>query len=101
MLGVLTESYLLYKIGGGFSAGLVVGILVKLFLKFLICIGLLYSASLAYLEYKGIITVNWDRLYEIFFSLRGLVPKAYDLIASFSVIAPSFMLGFHIGFRKK
>ena len=53
MLGVLIESYLLYRIGGGFSAGLIVGILVKLFLKFLICIGLLYSASLAYLEYKG------------------------------------------------
>jgi len=101
MLGVLIESYLLYRIGGGFSAGLIVGILVRLFLKFLICIGLLYSASLAYLEYKGIISINWDRLYELFFSLKGLVPKAYDLIASFGVVAPSFLLGFYIGVREK
>ena len=36
MLDVLIEAYLLYRIGGGFSAGLIVGILVRLFLKFLI-----------------------------------------------------------------
>lgn len=101
MLDYLLEHYIIHKVVGGFIIGLILGVLVKIILKVLIALGLLYTASLAYLEYKGIISIDWGEIQDMFFSLRGMVPEAYDLIASFGVVAPSFLLGFYLGFREE
>jgi len=50
------------SIGFGGVAGFLIGYAVKKAIKIMMIIIGLFFASLAYLNYQGIITINWDKL---------------------------------------
>jgi len=84
------------KIGGGAVGGFICGFLVKQLLKFLAFLLAVYFSSLAYLQYRGYIIVNWNKFYELRPLLAGLLEK----LASVGIISASFIGGFYLGFKK-
>lgn len=93
------ESFLV-KTGGGSAAGLICGVLAKQFIKLLAFLLGCYTASLAYLQYRGYITVYWGKVTRDLFSLSQYIHPVIDRVLSFGVITGSFIAGFYLGFRK-
>jgi uncharacterized membrane protein (Fun14 family) len=65
-------------IGGGFAAGAILGYAIKQVLKIVAVVVGLFIASLTYLQYQGIIDIDWSKLQTI--SQNGLTTVANTIM---------------------
>lgn len=81
----------------GIAAGFIVGFLINILFKFLVLLVGIYGGSLAYLDYKNLITIHWERIKEVLLSIDLPLSSITNLAASLSVIVVAFFFGFYIG----
>jgi uncharacterized membrane protein (Fun14 family) len=100
------------SIGFGAVAGFLIGYAVKKALKIMMIIIGLFFASLAYLNYQGIITINWDKLGSTASSattglgnatgqVAGISDQVTPTLINFGIpLTGSFAAAFVLGFMK-
>jgi uncharacterized membrane protein (Fun14 family) len=92
-----------YQVGAGGILGFIVGYAIKKLLKLLAVVVGLFSISLIYLGYTGVISVDYDKLIlaieGIFGNLGGTASWISPIIASLP-FAGTFILGIVIGLKK-
>lgn len=94
----MSELYpLLGDISMGGLSGFCVGYFAKRFLKIVAFVLGGYLASLMYLNSRGAITVNYDKIWEIG---EGAISKISDLQMSIAPLGLSFVGGFVLGLRQ-
>lgn len=95
---------LAFQIGVGGILGFSTGYAIKKIAKFLLLVLGIFMAILLYLDYSGIITINYDRLVEVVYSIIQLASsKAAGLqeyIKSQIPFAASFTAGLILGLKK-
>lgn len=88
---------ILTTIGGGFIAGMLIGWALKKLMKLVAIVTGLFLASLAYLQYQQIASINWDKIEQISEGVVNTVVSATRLVeGSTSVIAESAITNFGI-----
>ena len=95
-------SPLVYQLGTGGVLGFVVGYAIKKMIKIVIVVMGAFAALLIYLEYKGIINVNYDKFASLVGSASGLSGKASQWllpIVAHLPFAGSFAVGAALGFK--
>ena len=97
----LTSS-LVAQLGFGGIVGFVIGYAVKKILKLTLIFLGLYAASLAYLQHRGFITINYDKFSEAFQSLISMIQGGFTLPGFLTTNIPfagSLIVGFGLGFK--
>jgi uncharacterized membrane protein (Fun14 family) len=93
---------IVYQLGLGGLGGFIAGWAVKKLTKLLaILIGLFFLA-LAYLGYRGVITINYGELAEAVRTLIGVAGESVEWIVPFIASLPftgSLIVGFLLGFK--
>ena len=103
-------------IGGGFFTGVLVGYALKKVIKIAAVILGLFLATLAYLQYREIATVNWDKLQQLSedaaITFANTITQILDIASNENAMAAlalsnfgipltaSMTMGFAIGFMK-
>lgn len=100
------------SVGFGGVAGFLIGYAIKKAIKIMLVIIGLFFAALAYLNYQGIVTINWDKLGSTatgasagLGNATGQIAGIFDQVAptliNFGIpLAGSFAAAFVIGFMK-
>ncbi|RLE92026.1 MAG: hypothetical protein DRN04_11380 [Thermoprotei archaeon] len=95
---------LVFQIGVGGILGFSTGYTIKKIVKFLLLVLGIFMAILLYLDYSRIITINYDRLAEVIYSIIQIASsKASGLqeyIKSQIPFAASFSVGLILGLKK-
>ena len=94
---------LIYQLGVGAVLGFLVGYAAKKALKILAVLLGLIAALLIYLGHIGVLSVNYDLLYEYLndmFQGFGEISKVLVFLSGTLPFAGSFVLGAVIGFKK-
>lgn len=60
-------------IGGGFAAGAILGYAIKQVLKIVAVVVGLFIASLTYLQYQGIIDIDWSKLQNVLTTVANTI----------------------------
>ncbi len=94
---------ILFQVGGGTVLGFAAGYAAKKILKLaLLVIGLL-TGALIFLEYKGVISVNYDALVSAVEEAMGITQEAVESLRAHIVanvpFASSFIAAFILGFK--
>jgi uncharacterized membrane protein (Fun14 family) len=92
-----------YQLGVGGIGGFLVGYTLKKMVKIIAMILGLFSLTLIYLGYVGVISVHYDNLIEIISSVTPTITQAPELltpIVSSLPFAGSFTAGFALGIKK-
>ncbi|RLE80207.1 MAG: hypothetical protein DRJ52_06895 [Thermoprotei archaeon] len=101
MIGI---EHFLFQVSVGGLLGFATGYAVKKIAKLAILVLGIFTAILLYLEYSGVITINYAKLTEIMYNMWQVVSaKAQGMqsyVASHIPFAASFIPGFIIGFKK-
>jgi len=95
-------SPLAYQFGVGGVGGFIAGYALKKLMKLVVVIIGLFILALVYLEYKGILSVNYDALGNSVSGALGLTGQAADLITPIIAHLPfagAFGLAFFLGFK--
>ena len=87
----------------GFLCGLAAGYALKKIGKVLAVVFGVFVLALMYLQYKGIITVHYDKLFSMIVSYleKVQIPStALAALISYLPVVGTFAVGFAIGFKK-
>lgn len=102
MNDVLTS--IIYQLGLGGLGGFIIGCVVKRLTKLLAVLTGFFLFALAYLGYKGVITINYEKLTEAAETLIGATGKAVEWLVPVVATLPltgsligGFLLGLKIG----
>lgn len=93
---------LLYQLGVGAICGFIIGFAIKKMIKLIILLAGFFLLILVYLGYSGVISVNFDKLFEFVGNLVKLGQQASGLVAtiiSFLPLTGSFIIGLLLGFK--
>ncbi len=94
---------LLFQIGGGTLLGFAAGYAAKKILKLVLLLVGLLTGALIFLEYEGIIDVNYDALVSAVERAMGLTQEAAESLRAHIVanipFASSFLAAFVLGFK--
>lgn len=91
-----------YQLGAGGVLGFIVGYSIKKVAKILTVIAGLFTLALLFLEYEGIINVNYDKLLEAVENFTGIREQSSSLINPILAHLPfagSFAVAAAIGFK--
>ncbi|MEA2089262.1 MAG: FUN14 domain-containing protein [Thermoproteota archaeon] len=100
MNGVLTS--IIYQLGLGGLGGFIIGYAVKKLTKLLAILTGLFFLALAYLGYKGVITIKYEELTEAVKTLIGATGKAVEWLVPIIASLPftgSLIVGFLLGLK--
>jgi len=92
----------LYQLGVGAICGFIIGFAIKKALKLLILLVGIFLSILVYLGYSGIITINFDKLFDAvknLFDLGQQISGWLILIISTLPLTGSFIAGLILGFK--
>ncbi|MCD6241477.1 hypothetical protein J7K27_08225 [Candidatus Bathyarchaeota archaeon] len=92
----------LYQLGVGAICGFIIGFAIKKALKLLILLAGIFLSILVYLGYSGIITINFDKLFDAvknLFDLGQQISGWLILIISTLPLTGSFIAGLILGFK--
>jgi len=87
-------------VGVGGIIGLVTGYALKKLLKLAMALIGAYVLSLFYLQQKGVITINTDKLFNLTGNLTQQVIGLGQKVAGILPGTGAFVAGFYIGFKK-
>jgi uncharacterized membrane protein (Fun14 family) len=87
-------------IGVGALVGFVTGYALKKLMKLAMAIVGAYILSLFYLQQKGVITINTDKLFNLTGSLTQQVVSLSQKVVGILPGTSAFVAGFYIGFKK-
>lgn len=91
-----------YQLGIGGVGGFIAGYALKKFVKLVAVIIGLFILALAYLGYRGVISINYGALGDSVSSVLGLTGQAAEWIAPIIAhlpLAGAFGLAFFLGFK--
>jgi len=91
-----------YQIGIGGVGGFIVGYVFKKLSKLLVILLGLFIVALLYLGVKGIISINYDALWNALANSLGMAESAFSWIVGLISLLPfagSFIVGFLLGFK--
>lgn len=91
-----------YQLGIGAVGGFIVGFAVKKISKLIAIIVGLFLIALIYLGVKGIISINYDALWNSLADSLGIAESAFSWLAGIISLLPfagSFIAGFLLGFK--
>jgi uncharacterized membrane protein (Fun14 family) len=91
-----------YQLGIGGIGGFIVGFAFKKLSKLIVIVLGLFIAALLYLGIKGIISINYDALWNSIADSLGLAESAFSWIVGVISLLPfagSFIVGFLLGFK--
>jgi uncharacterized membrane protein (Fun14 family) len=91
-----------YQIGIGGIGGFIVGYALKKLSKLLVIVLGLFIVALLYLGVKGIISINYDALWNALANSLGIAESAFSWIVGLISLLPfagSFIVGFLLGFK--
>ncbi|MCS7368365.1 MAG: hypothetical protein NDF57_01455 [archaeon GBS-70-058] len=95
---------ILFQLGVGAITGFIVGYALKKIMKVLIIIMGIFLLALAYLQWNGIIKVDYATLIgKIENATKSLLGESTPLISQITANIPfagSFLAGFYIGYKK-
>ncbi|MEM3700151.1 MAG: FUN14 domain-containing protein [Candidatus Bathyarchaeia archaeon] len=95
-------SPLAYQLGLGGIGGFIVGYAVKKLSKLIAILIGLFIIALIYLSTQGILSINYERLFDSLKNALGLVGQAAEWFISLISLLPfmgSFVVGFLLGFK--
>jgi uncharacterized membrane protein (Fun14 family) len=95
-------SPLAYQLGLGGIGGFIVGFAVKKLSKLIAILIGLFIIALIYLSTQGIISINYERLFDSLKNALGLAGQAAEWLIGLISILPfmgSFVIGFLLGFK--
>jgi len=95
-------SPLLYQLGIGGIGGLIVGYAVKKISKLIAILVGIFIIALLYLGTSGIISINYDKLWNAMGDWLGLAGSAAEWLIGIISLIPflgSFVIGFVLGFK--
>jgi len=90
------------QLGMGGVAGFVVGFAFKKMLKMLLILVGVFFAILQYLAYVGLITINYDRMFQSMQGFTKVFEGGFNLPAFLTTnipLAGTFVVGFGLGFK--
>jgi len=87
-------------VGVGAIVGFVTGYALKKLMKIAMAIIGAYILSLFYLQHKGVITINTDRLFNLTGSLTRQVVSLGQKVLGILPGTSAFVAGFYLGFKK-
>jgi len=93
---------IVYQLGVGAICGFIIGFAMKKAIKLLILLAGFFLLILIYLGYSGVITINFDKLFEAVKNLVNLGQQASGWITPIISTLPltgSFILGLILGFK--
>jgi uncharacterized membrane protein (Fun14 family) len=102
----------LFTVGGGFFAGVLIGYALKKVLKLVAVVVGLFLAGLAYLQYQQIVVISWNKIPKLSQNAASALANATTQIPSFSTdhtatvvnygipLTGSMAMGFAVGFMK-
>ena len=91
-----------YQLGIGGIGGFIVGFAFKKMSKLIVIVLGLFIAALIYLGVKGIISINYDALWNSIANSLGMAESAFSWIVGVISLLPfagSFIVGFLLGFK--
>ena len=91
-----------FQVGIGAVGGFIAGYVAKKISKLLTVVVGLFIAALIYLSIKGIISINYDALWNSLADSLGLAGSAFSWIVGVISLLPfagSFIAGFLLGFK--
>jgi uncharacterized membrane protein (Fun14 family) len=91
-----------FQVGIGAVGGFIAGYAVKKLSKLLAIVVGLFIAALVYLSVKGIISINYDALWNSLAGSLGLASSAFSWIVGVISLLPfagSFVVAFLLGFK--
>jgi len=91
---------LLGDMGVGALVGFITGYALKKLMKIAMAIIGAYILSLFYLQHKGVITINTDRLFNLTGGLSEQVAGLGEKVLGILPGTSAFVAGFYIGFKK-
>jgi uncharacterized membrane protein (Fun14 family) len=95
-------SSVVYQLGVGGIGGFIVGYAIKKMSKLIVVLMGLFIVFLLYLGTSGIISVNYEELWNALASLLGLASQAATWLVGLISLLPfmgSFLAGFLLGFK--
>jgi uncharacterized membrane protein (Fun14 family) len=95
-------SPLAYQLGLGGIGGFIVGFAVKKLSKLIAILIGLFIIALIYLSTRGIISINYEKLWDALKNALGFVGQATEWFISVISLLPfmgSFVVGFLLGFK--
>jgi uncharacterized membrane protein (Fun14 family) len=95
-------SPLVYQLGVGAIGGFIVGYVLKKISKLIVIIIGLFIIALLYLGTKGIISINYEALWNALANSLGMAGSAFSWIIGIISLLPfagSFIIGFLLGFK--
>jgi len=93
---------IVYELGLGGIGGFIIGFAVKKLSKLLLFLLGLFVAFLVYLHIKGVLSLNYEALFNFISELLGTVGNTFSwLIHTIALLpfAASFVVGFLLGFK--
>lgn len=87
-------------VGVGAIVGFVTGYALKKLMKIAMAIIGAYILSLFYLQHKGVITINTERLFNLTGSLTRQVVSLGQKVLGILPGTSAFVAGFYLGFKK-
>jgi uncharacterized membrane protein (Fun14 family) len=91
-----------YQLGLGGIGGFIVGFAIKKISKLIVVLIGVFIIALLYLGTRGIISINYDELWNALASLLGFVSQAASWLIGLISLLPfmgSFLAGFVLGFK--
>jgi len=91
-----------YQLGIGGIGGFIVGYALKKLSKLIVIVLGLFIAALLYLGVQGIISINYDALWNALANSLGMAQSAFSWIVGLISLLPfagSFIVGFLLGFK--
>jgi len=91
-----------YQLGIGGVGGFIVGYVFKKMSKLLVIVLGLFIVALLYLGVQGIISINYDALWNALANSLGMAGSAFSWIVGLISLLPfagSFIVGFLLGFK--
>jgi uncharacterized membrane protein (Fun14 family) len=91
-----------YQLGLGGIGGFIVGYAIKKISKLIVVLIGIFVVALLYLGTRGIISINYDELWDALASLLGFLGQAASWLIGLISLLPfmgSFLAGFVLGFK--
>jgi uncharacterized membrane protein (Fun14 family) len=91
-----------YQLGIGGIGGFIVGYAAKKISKLIVIVLGLFIVALLYLGVRGIISINYDALWNALANSLGMAESAFSWIVGVISLLPfagSFIVGFLLGFK--
>ncbi|MDH5374316.1 MAG: hypothetical protein OEZ21_03070 [Candidatus Bathyarchaeota archaeon] len=91
-----------YQLGLGGIGGFIVGYAIKRISKLIVVLIGIFVVALLYLGTRGIISINYDELWDALTSLLGFLGQAASWLIGLISLLPfmgSFLAGFVLGFK--